>query len=245
MSNDKYKKYLEPSFFLLEKYREIAPGSYKHSQNVANICESIAIDLELDVDLMRCCGIFHDIGKINYPLNFSENQSSKINIHDNMAPNISYHLISRHISDGVLILLQNDFPLDVIKIISEHHGDTILKQFHKKDEESPEDLFRYKSRKPSSIEAIVLMIADSVEATSRGMIIQKKDDEDNIAFITRVIQFTIKRLDDDDQLDKILHGSIKQIKRILTKELEGIYHKRVAYKDDDMLVEVEKNKNKL
>jgi len=244
MSNDKYKKYLEPAFPLLEKYREIAPGSYKHSQNVANICESISIELELDVALMRCCGLFHDIGKMNYPLNFSENQSSKTNIHDNMDPNTSYHLITRHVSDGVLILLQNDFPVEVIKIISEHHGDTILRQFHKKDEESPEDLFRYKGRKPTSIESIVLMIVDSVEATSRAMIIQRKDDEENGVFIKRIIQSTIERLDDDDQLDKILHGAIKQIKRILSKEFESIYHKRVTYKDEEEVDEVNEIKNK-
>ena len=243
MSNDTYKKYFDPTFPLLEKYREIAPGSYKHSQNVANICESVAIELELDVDLMRCCGIYHDIGKMNYPLNFSENQSSKTNIHDNIEPNVSYHLITRHVSDGVLILLQNDFPIEIIKIISEHHGNTILRQFHKKDEESPEDLFRYKGKKPTMIESIVLMIVDSVEATSRAMIIQRKDDEENGAFIKRIIQSTIERLDDDDQLDKILHGAIKQIKRILSKELESIYHKRVAYKDEEE-DKVNKNKNK-
>lgn len=244
MSNDKYKKYFDPSFSLLEKYREIAPGSYKHSQNVASICESIAIELDLDVELMRCCGVYHDIGKMNYPLNFSENQSSKTNIHDDIEPNISYHLITRHVSDGVLILLQNDFPLEVIKIISEHHGDTILRQFYKKDEESLEDLFRYKGKKPTSIESIVLMIVDSVEATSRAMIIQRKDDEENGVFIKRIIQTTIEKLDDDDQLDKILHGAIKQIKRILTKELESIYHKRVTYKDEEDTDKVKENKNK-
>lgn len=244
MSNDIYKKYLDPTFPLLEKYREIAPGSYKHSQNVANICESISIELDLDVELMRCCGIYHDIGKMNYPLNFSENQSSKVNIHDNIEPNISYHLITRHVSDGVLILLQNDFPVDVIKIISEHHGDTLLKQFHKKDEESPEDHFRYKSKKPSSIESIVLMIVDSVEATSRAMMIQKEDGEENGEFIKRVIRSTIERLDDDDQLDQILHGAIKQIKRILSKELESIYHKRITYKDDEDIENIKPNKNK-
>jgi len=244
MSNDTYKKYFDPTFPLLEKYREIAPGSYKHSQNVANICESVAIELELDVELMRCCGLYHDIGKMNYPLNFSENQSAKTNIHDDIEPNVSYHLITRHVSDGVLILLQNDFPLEIIKIISEHHGDTILKQFHKKDKESPEDLFRYKGKKPTTIESIVLMIVDSVEATSRAMIIQRKDDEENGAFIKRIIQSTIERLDDDDQLDKILHGAIKQIKRILSKELESIYHKRVTYKDEEDKDKVEDSKNK-
>jgi putative nucleotidyltransferase with HDIG domain len=244
MSNDKYKKYLDPSFSLLEKYREIAPGSYKHSQNVASICESIAIELDLDVELMRCCGVYHDIGKMNYPLNFSENQASKTNIHDDVEPNVSYHLITRHVADGVLILLQNDFPLEIIKIISEHHGDTLLRQFHKKDAESPEDLFRYKGKKPTSMESIVLMIVDSVEATSRAMIIQRKDDEENGEFIKRVIRLTIERLDDDDQLDQILHGAIKQIKRILSKELESIYHKRVTYKDEENIDEVTEIKNK-
>lgn len=241
--NDKYKQFLNSDNSLLARFKEVAPGSNEHCKNVSTICEAVGMELELDVDLMRLVGRLHDIGKINNPLHFSENQSAKENIHDDLEPQISYHLITRHVADGVMILFQHDVPAEPIKIISEHHGDTVLHQFHKKDPESPEDNYRYKSRKPTSTEAVILMIVDSVEATSRAVFIKRGFDENNGEFITRAIDETIERLDDDDQLDNILHGTIKQIKKILSKELESIYHKRVSYDDED-LEENDKKQNK-
>lgn len=235
---DKYKQFLSSDHPLLTRFKDIAPGSNTHCQNTSLLCEAVAMGLELDdkldVDLMKLVGRYHDIGKINNPLHFSENQSAKENIHDELEAQISYQLITRHVSDGVMILFQNDFPEEAIKIISEHHGDTVLHQFHQKEPEAPEDNYRYKSRKPTSTESVVLMIVDSVEATSRAMFIKKSDDEGNGDFIKRVIDETIERLDADDQLDKILHGTIKQIKRILAKELDSIYHKRVSYTEEDL-----------
>ncbi len=240
---DDYKKFLSSDNSLLARFKEVAPGSNEHCKNVSAICEAVAIELELDVDLMKLVGRLHDVGKINNPLHFSENQSSKENIHDDLEAQISYHLITRHVADGVMILFQHDVPAKAIKIVSEHHGDTVLHQFHKKDPEAPEDNYRYKSRKPTTPEAVVLMIVDSVEATSRAAFIKRGFDENNGEFIARAIDETIERLDDDDQIDKILHGTIKKIRRILSKELESIYHKRVSYTDED-LEENDKKENK-
>jgi len=226
-----YKQFLD-AHPLLEKFRQVAPGSFKHCQNVTNIVEAISKELDLNVDLMRVCSTYHDIGKINHPNYFSENQSSKENIHDSLKPNISCRYITGHLSDGVMILLQNNFPLDVIRIISEHHGDTILKQFHKNDSRAPEDNYRYKSRKPTSTESIVLMLVDSVEAMARSEFMSKKENEENGDFIKRAVQATIDRLDDDDQLDNVVHGIIKKIKKIITRELESAYHKRVSYSNE-------------
>jgi hypothetical protein len=230
---ERYKKFLDTDYPLLERFRQVAPGSFRHSQNVSSICESIAIDLDLDIDLMRVAGLYHDIGKMNYPLNFSENQSSNENIHDSIEPKMSYHLITRHVSDTVMILMQHEFPRDVIQIISEHHGDTILRQFHRKDPDAPEDNYRYKGNKPSSTESVVLMLSDSVEATTRAAFLKREEDESNGNFIRRSVQRTIDRLDEDDQLDNTLHGTIKRVKRILVKELESVYHKRVTYDPDN------------
>lgn len=226
-----YKDFLD-DHPLLEKFRQAAPGSFKHCQNVTNIVESIAKELDLDVDLMRVCSTYHDIGKINHPNYFSENQSTKENIHDTLDPKVSCRFITGHLSDGILILLHNGFPRKVIEIISEHHGDSILKQFHKKDQQAPEDNYRYKARKPTSTEAVVLMLTDSVEALARSEFMRQKENEGNGDFIKRAVQATIDRLDDDDQLDNVVHGVIKRIKRIITRELESIYHKRVSYDDE-------------
>lgn len=226
-----YKHYLDHP--LLDKFRQAAPGSFKHAQNVVGIIESIAKELELDVDLMKVCGYYHDIGKMNHPLYFSENQSAKENIHDELPPQVSCRYITGHLSDGVMILLQNKFPTEVIEIISEHHGDTVLRQFHKDDPEAPEDNYRYKSRKPSRPESVVLMLVDSVEALARSEFLKRKEHEENGEFIKRAVQATIDRLDDDDQLDNVVHGLIKRVKRIIVRELESIYHKRVSYDDKD------------
>jgi hypothetical protein len=231
--NDEYKSFLDSDHPLIQRLRDKAPGTYRHAQHVEDICESIALELNLNTDLMKVVGRFHDVGKLNFPLHFSENQSSDENIHDTLSPKVSYHLITRHVPDSVMLLLQYNFPLDVIKIISEHHGDTILRQFHQNDPEAPEDSYRYQCPKPSSTESVVLMLVDSVEATSRAMFHKKRENEDSKSFVKRVVQDTIDRLDDDDQLDNIIHGTIKQIKRILIKELDTMYHKRVSYSKDE------------
>ena len=119
-----FKNLLDSKFPLLEKFRDVAPGSFRHSQNVSQLCESVAMDLELDTDMMKCAGLYHDIGKINAPEIFSENQNGK-NMHDDLDPNISYHLITRHVGDTVTRLLEiPDFAgkLTLMNIVSQHHG---------------------------------------------------------------------------------------------------------------------------
>jgi len=226
-----YKEFLD-DYPLLDKFRQVAPGSYKHCQNVSSIVESIAKELDMDVDLMKVCASYHDIGKINYPQYFSENQSTKTNIHDSLSPDVSCRYITGHLSDGIMILMQHEFPMKAIEIISEHHGDTVLRQFHKNDPEAPEDNYRYKSRKPSSSEAVVLMLVDSVEALARSEFMRQRDGEGSGDFIKRAVQSTIDRLDDDDQLDNVVHGLIKRVKKIIIRELEASYHKRVSYDDE-------------
>lgn len=222
------KKFFEPTFPLLDKFRELAPGTYKHCQNVSNICESIAAELDLNIDLIKCAALFHDVGKIVNPSFFSENQSNGTNPHDNLDPYISYQIITRHVGDSVLYLLQiEDMPQEVIKIVSQHHGNTILKAFYNKcSNDEPEDKYRYKCSKPTSIEAAILMIVDSIEATSRSMF-NSGETEDK--FIKESINGTIERLVDDGQVDNMKIGTLKVVKKILFKEFESIYHKRVAY----------------
>jgi putative nucleotidyltransferase with HDIG domain len=224
------KKFFDPTFPLMDKFRELAPGSYKHCQNVSNICEAVAAELALNTDLIKCAALYHDIGKMNNPGYFSENQSNGTNVHDNLEPFISFQIISRHVGDSVLHLLQlKDMPLEVIEIISQHHGDTILRAFHNKVENEPEDKFRYKCDKPETTESLILMIVDSVEATAKAFFGDPQRKEvDNI---NTAINGTIDRLTEDSQLDNMKIGTLKVTKRVLTKELESIYHKRVSYDD--------------
>lgn len=238
------KKFFDPTFPLMDKFREVAPGSYKHCQNVSNICEAVAAELGLNIDLIKCAALYHDIGKMNNPYFFSENQSNGTNIHDELEPFISYQIITRHVGDSILHLLQlKDMPLKVIEIISQHHGDTILKVFHSKVENEPEDKFRYKCDKPETTESLILMIVDSVEATAKAFFGDPKNrDVENI--INRSINGTIERLTDDSQLDNMRIGTLKVTKKVLTKELESIYHKRVSYDDDTATISETKKSNK-
>lgn len=226
-----YKQYLESDFPLLEKFREIAPGSFKHSQNVADMCELIAKELGLDQDKMKVAGLYHDVGKMLNPQMFTENQDDE-NPHDKLEPNISYQIISRHLSDSILILFNYDFPNDIIKTISQHHGNTIVKYFFDKSGSEIEDNYRYKCKQPETDEAAILMIVDSVEATARSLAsVNGKMETSEKRH--EVVDNIIMRLEEDGQLDNIKVGVLKVIRKILYKELDSLYHRRVAYPEDE------------
>jgi len=226
-----YKEIIDPDYSLITKFKELSPGSYKHSNNVMLFCESIARDLDLDVDLLRASAMYHDIGKINNPKIFSENQNGE-NIHDKLDPKTSYQLITRHVGDGIIILLQiRDIPIKLLNIISQHHGNTVLKYFYDKAEIEESEKYRYKCSVPDTLEASILMIVDTVEATTRSLYNNGKINtpEDKKS----VVENSIKRLIDDGQLDELKVGHLKRIKNVLIKELETMYHKREPYDDEE------------
>jgi membrane-associated HD superfamily phosphohydrolase len=169
---------------------------------------------------------------MNSPDLFSENQVGK-NPHDDLDPQISFHLITRHVGDTTLMLLQiPDFPekIKLMQIVSQHHGNSILRFFHQKAKPAAEDAFRYKCLPPQTIEAAVLMICDSVEATSRALDSNEKLEETKDR--RSVVNTTVERLTNDKQLEEIKVGEIRRIKSVLFKELENMYHKRELYGDD-------------
>jgi len=224
------KKLFDITYPLLDKFKEICPGTFKHCQNVANMCETVAVELGLNVDLLKVSALYHDIGKMNNPLYFSENQDGK-NPHDTLDPYMSYQIISRHVGDSIIYLLQiKDLPREVIDIVSQHHGDTVLQFFYNKDKKTPEDRYRYRCSKPISPESIILMLCDSVEATSRSLFNGGEGMAED--FILRSVNTTITRLMDDEQLDNMKIGVLNKTKKIIIKELESIYHKRIKYDEE-------------
>jgi putative nucleotidyltransferase with HDIG domain len=235
--HDKYdlKSLLDAKYPFLEKLRDRAPGTYKHSQNVSGLCEAVALELDIDPTLMRVLGMYHDAGKISNPECFYENQNGSGNMHDDLDPMISFQLLTKHVSDGALILVQlDDFPSELIIPITQHHGNTVLKSLANKANNVEEDMFRYKNTcSPTSLEAAILMLCDSVEATIRGKEHDGKDiDIDDIRVIIRK---TCERLELDDQLDEVKVGDLKKIKIALQRDLESKYHKRdsKAYDEDE------------
>jgi len=234
---DALKELLETSYPLLQRFRELCPGTYKHSQAIVSMVEGISIDLKLDVTFMKTASLYHDVGKILNPICFTENQLDGENIHDTLEPKISYQLISRHVSDTAFILLNDgNFPEDLIRIASQHHGTCIMKYFFDKSGSDIEDNFRYKGNKPTCVEAAILMICDHLEARTRAEA-QKRQSEFDPKII---IENTINDLLSDGQLDEVVMklGDLNKIKMSLAKELQGTYQKRIDYS------EVEKNKDK-
>ena len=223
---DALKNLLDSSYPLLQKFRELCPGSFKHSQALSSMIEGIALSLGLDVTFMKVAALYHDIGKMNNPKYFTENQFEDENLHEKLDPKMSYQIISRHVADTSLILLNDEnFPRELIEMICQHHGTNVVQYFFDKSGSDVEDNFRYKAEKPKAVESMILMICDSIEAKSRSYIQTGKFDP------KAVIEGTINSLLKDGQLDEVVMrlGDLQKIKEALAKELEGTYQKRVDY----------------
>lgn len=225
-NKSKLSELLDTTYPLLEALRNTCPGTHKHSQTVMSMIERVANDLGLDVTFMKVAAMYHDVGKIVFPKCYAENQLEDENLHDDLSPEISYRLITRHVPDTVNILINDEnFPREIIEIISQHHGSSVVKYFFEKSKSKNPDDYRYKCSKPKSIESAILMICDHIEATSKSDIQSGKFDP------AKVIDLTINSLLNDGQLDEVTMklGDLKVIKDALAKELEGMYQKRVDY----------------
>jgi putative nucleotidyltransferase with HDIG domain len=218
------KALLDAKYPFLEKFREKAPGTFQHCQNVSDLCEAVALELDLDTDMAKVLGQYHDAGKITFPEAFYENQNEGKNLHDDLEPLVSFHIISKHVSDTALILIQlPEFPNELIPPIVQHHGTTVLMSLFNKSGHKTDDAFRYKNTTPpESLEAIVLMICDSVEATIRSI----EHTKGNIDSIEDIVYKTINRFEEDGQIDELRIGHSKKIKRALITTLKAKYHSR-------------------
>lgn len=219
---------LDTSYPLLQKFRELAPGTYKHSQALESMIEGVALELGLDVTFMRVAAMYHDVGKMHNPKYFTENQLEDEDLHKDLDPWISTQIIRSHVADTVNILINDKhFPRELIEIISQHHGTSVIQYFFNKSKEEDSLRFRYKGTKPTCVESAVLIITDHIEATTRSLSQSGKLDP------KEVIDSSIQNLLDDGQLDAVVIrlGDLKKIKIALAKELEGIYQKRVDYSE--------------
>lgn len=228
---------LDSQFPLWAEFREKAPGSYKHTQSLSNMVDNVASAVELDSDKLELAARFHDIGKMWFPEAFTENQG-KENIHEGLDPWISYQLLTRHVTDTVAILVAHDFPLEVIQISSQHHGTTVLRSIfelaRKIDPNTNEDDFRYKTERPTTVEALILMLCDQVEAASRSIYVDQKKDVEPDVFIGNIFN----KLMMDGQFDdvELKLGNLSKIQKALAEDVAGNYQKRLKYAEDDELI---------
>lgn len=216
---------------LLRKLAEEAPGTFQHSLQVANLCEEVLNKIGGDPLLARTGALYHDIGKLNNPMYFTENQRGGYNLHSDLTNEESAQIIISHVIEGVEMAQKARVPEQVIDFIRQHHGTRRTGYFYAKEkQEHPEEEidprpFTYKGPVPSTKETAVLMIADSVEAVSRSL---KEPDENSInQMVDRVIDQQISE-GQFRYADLTMHD-FTEIRNVLKHKLSSIYHVRIAY----------------
>lgn len=227
---------LDSNYPLIVLLREKCPGTFTHSKNVASMLETVGSDLDLDVYKLRIAGYFHDIGKTVSGKYFTENQNDDDgNPHDKLDPWVSYKIISSHVGDTCQILISDpNISRDIIEWCSQHHGTTVVKYFLDKSGTKNIEQFRYKCSKPKTIESMLLMLCDHLEARSRSLDQSGKLPSD----ISKFVEIVFQELFDDEQFDDVALpklGDLRIIKSLLSREISSQYHKRISY--DEVTVE--------
>jgi putative nucleotidyltransferase with HDIG domain len=216
---------------LLRQLSQKVPGTFQHSLQVANLAEEACYKIGGNALLVRTGAMYHDIGKMENPRFFTENQVGEVSPHEDLNPEESAKIIISHVIKGVEMAKEYKLPEAVIDFIRTHHGTTTTRYFlhnYKKEHAGEfinEDLFRYPGPIPFSKETAILMMADGVEASSRSL---KKYDAVTIdELVDKIINYQIN----ENQFINadITFRDINQIKKIFKKRLMNIYHVRIEY----------------
>ena len=225
---------------LLRQLADKAPGTYQHTLTIARLAESAANAIGANGLQTKVGSYFHDIGKVARAEYFVENQMGIGNKHDKIKPEQSVKLIRDHVIDGIKIARQYNLPERIIDFIPTHHGTTTIKYFlDKAREEDPdvdETFYRYPGPRPHSRETAIVMLADAVEATTRAL------GNPNAKTIGETVDQLIKRRFTDGQLDEcdLTLADLTSIREAFVRNLVGMAHPRVQYKNDEEVEEAEK-----
>jgi putative nucleotidyltransferase with HDIG domain len=216
---------------LLKELSEKAPGTFQHSMQVSNLATAAAIKLGANASLIRTGALYHDIGKIENPTFFTENQVAGMNPHTGLPFEESAKIIISHVKDGVKLAQKNGLPEQITDFIETHHGTSMPRYFYNSwknanpGKEMDESLFRYPGPNPFSQETAILMMADTVEAASRSL--SEYTEKSIGALVNNMI---------DTQVEEgyfsnapITFKNIQTIKDVFIDKLKTIYHTRIAY----------------
>jgi len=209
-----------------------ALGTFNHSLVVGTLTDRAANKIGANSQLARAMAYYHDLGKTMNPTMFVENQIGSTNPHDTLSPTESANIIKSHVVDGIKLAKKFKIPEIVYQGILEHHGDAVLRFFYEKEKTvnpnvSKED-FRHLGKKPSSKEAAILMLADSLEAACRAIFMSEDADEGKIKNVIEEI-FTEKISDGQLNNAPITFNELEIIRESFQISLEGLYHQRVLY----------------
>jgi len=240
----KLLEYANPNHPLMKKMLLEAPGTYHHSILVANLAEAAAHDIGANAFLTRVGAYFHDIGKLEKPYFYVENQYDGLNPHDQFVPMVSAKIIKDHVSGGVKLAKKHKLPKEIIEFISQHHGTTRIQYFYHKalnaqgDDEVDVSLYTYQGPEPFNREIAIVMLADSVEAGVRSL---KKPGQDQIEdLIHRIIQSKIEMR----QLNAsgLTLDEIDRIQKSFSSNLTTAFHDRIEYPSEKKDTEVRRVK---
>lgn len=215
---------------ILRELSRECPGTFQHAMEVSNLAAEAAVKVGANVQLIRAGALYHDIGKIENPAFFTENQHG-VNPHDALDPLQSARIITAHVSDGLRRADRAKLPAAIRSFIAEHHGTGLARYFYvtycnqHPGEEVDTKPFRYPGPNPTTVESSIVMMADAVEAASRSL--KNYSPEAITELVNRII---------DTQVAEGLHNDsplafrdINTIKETFIRRLLTIYHSRIAY----------------
>nr|CAA9295535.1 Membrane protein containing HD superfamily hydrolase domain, YQFF ortholog [uncultured Armatimonadetes bacterium] len=220
----------DPATPILQEFRMRVPGTYAHSLMVGNLAHAAAEAIGADALLVRVAAYYHDLGKMNRPEFFIENQANAENIHDRLNPSLSALVLTSHVKEGLAMAEEVGLPPRVCEVIQQHHGTSLMKYFYHRATGGAQDAtleaqFRYAGPKPQSKEAAILMLADSVEAASRTL---DKPTPPRIAdFVARMVED--KRADGQLDDSDLTLRDLKRIQDVFARMLSGTLHGRIEY----------------
>ncbi|MEE0776501.1 MAG: HDIG domain-containing protein, partial [Bacillota bacterium] len=221
-----------PGHPLIKRLMTEAPGTYYHSVLVGNLAEAAADAIGADSLLVRAASYFHDIGKLERPQYFVENQEPNMNPHEKLTPSLSALIIISHVKDGVEMAEAYDLPQAIVDIINEHHGNSVVRYFYHKAQETaesiddvPKEAFSYPNPRPQTRESAIVMMADSVQAALQSHNIRSKGDME--ARIHDIIHAQLN----DGQFEEcdLTFRDLHKIQEAFVNVLSGLSHYRIAY----------------
>lgn len=216
---------------LLKELQIKAPGTFQHSLQVANLAEAAASEIGANSLLVKVGSLYHDVGKMENPVYFIENQSTRYNPHDELPFDESARVIINHVSKGIEMAKQAKLPDILIDFIRSHHGTLRVEYFYRNyiknfpQEEVDESVFRYPGPLPYSRETAIVMMADTVEAAARSLKQPTRDSLDQL--VENLINSKIEHQQFVNS--NITFKEITTIKKVFKKMLYSIYHVRIEY----------------
>jgi hypothetical protein len=234
---------------LLRRMTLEAPGTYHHSLMVGSLAESAAEAIGADATMCRVCSYFHDIGKLERPEYCIENINGDENPHDDLSPSMSALIIISHVKDGVDLALKHKLNREIIDVIGQHHGNSLVWYFYRKALDHQEEVkkqvaaglakptdvpevsekeFRYPGIRPQSRESAIISLADAIEGASR--VLQKPTPQKIEQLVDELVANRIK----DGQLEdcELTLGELERVKDSFKARLRTILHRRIPYPED-------------